>query len=418
MRKIFILFSFILFSINFSKAQTHQNINIIAGEEGFANIAQQIKDYVTIKIIEKYVKNVNGQDEDKNILNKYFEKNTIENPFNYSDFADILDDNNFSNTRKSFGDKINSIKIKDFNREGFADRMIENINSELTESQKTACEFSYLKKELISEINSHINTVITYVFESGNSSNSSSVSNSDDQASEQTDNNQGDVAEKPSFFSFSNFNLFTLLGILLPLILFIILFNNKDIFYKKNELPKIDAEEIKQTTTSNQSVYNTTQMTMYDFEGLLNKSKVFLDFKEALEKIQKQSPVNTQQPFSSSNQTYIKDSVIDPIPSDVFFMKNPVENYFPDKFKSSTKENTIYKFFLKANKNEAEFEIHTQGVKIDEIISMVETLIKSGCNENNNPTNNTTNIKTINKGIVSLEGEKWVIKQKALISYE
>jgi hypothetical protein len=99
-------------------------------------------------------------------------------------------------------------------------------------------------------------------------------------------------------------------------------------------------------------------------------------------------------------------------------MKYPVENSFSNNHKSLTKENTIYKFFLKANKSEADFEIHTDGVKIDEILSMAEQTIKRGCDEDNNPSNSTKNIKTITKGIVSLEGDKWVIKRKALIRYE
>ena len=49
---------------------------------------------------------------------------------------------------------------------------------------------------------------------------------------------------------------------------------------------------------------------------------------------------------------------------------------------------------------------------------MVEKNIKPACDEENNPSNNTRNIKTINRGIVSLERDKWVIKRKALIRYE
>ena len=49
---------------------------------------------------------------------------------------------------------------------------------------------------------------------------------------------------------------------------------------------------------------------------------------------------------------------------------------------------------------------------------MVEKAIKSGCEENNNPTNNTKNIRTLKAGLVTLEGDKWVIKRKAMIKYE
>ena len=138
----------------------------------------------------------------------------------------------------------------------------------------------------------------------------------------------------------------------------------------------------------------------------------------ALENLRKQSPVNTHQPIELINQVSNQTTISSSNNSNIFYMKFPVENYFSDNYKSLTKENTIYKFFLKPNKNEAEYEIHTEGVKIGEIISMVERTIKTGCDEDNNPSNNTRSIKTINKGIASLEGDKWIIKRKALIRYE
>ena len=160
------------------------------------------------------------------------------------------------------------------------------------------------------------------------------------------------------------------------------------------------------------------KMTNPEFENFLNNSSAFREFHKAITDLQKQSSVIPQHPIVSVNQASNQAPIPTSNTSNVFYMKFPVENYFSDNYKSLTKENTIYRFYPKPNKSEAEYEIHTEGVKIDEIISMVERTIKTGCDEENNPSNNTRNIKTINKGIVSLEGDKWVIKRKALIRYE
>ena len=97
MRKIILLFSFILVSINFSTAQVCEKVDCAA-----------IKNYVTIKIIEESVKT----DPNEKVLKDSFKKNTIESPLNYSEFAIVLSTNNFSQTREKLGDVINSIDIK------------------------------------------------------------------------------------------------------------------------------------------------------------------------------------------------------------------------------------------------------------------------------------------------------------------
>jgi hypothetical protein len=401
MRKIIILFSFILFSINFSTAQVCDKIN-----------CEDVKNFINVKIIEETVKtypNVKS-------LEEYFKKNTLATPLNYSEFASILNSNNFSETRVKLGDVINSIKIKpEYTKEEFASKIMEEVASKLSEKQKTACNFGSLKIKLINDIDTYLDEKITDTFvEDG----TSTGQDSSDVVFKQTDSNQSVVVEKPSFFSFSNLNLFTLLGILLPLILFFILFKNTNELYAKNERRKKDIEEIKQTPISNQSAYNRTQMSMSEFEILLSNSKVFREFHEAVENIQKQSPVNVQQPIVSINQASNQAPISSSNNSNVFYIKSPVENYFSANYSSPTKENTLYRFFPKPNKNEAEYEIHTEGGRIDDIISMVEKNIKPACDEENNPSNNTRNIKILKKGLVSLEGDKWIIKQKALIRYE
>lgn len=401
MRKIIILFSFFLFSINFSTAQVCDKVDCDA-----------IKNYITIKIIEERVKN----DPNEKALKDSFKKNTIESPLSYSEFAIVLSSNNFLQTKEKLGDVINSINIEsDYSKEEFATKILEVVASKLSDKQKQICNFDNLKGKLIGEINTYLDEKITT---SVVEDETNTGQDSDDAIEDQNDSNQDKIEEKPGFFSFSNFNFFTLISMLIPLILFFILWIRIASLNEKNERRKEEIKNIQNLSFSSQRESNTCHISKTEFENLLNNSRAFGDFHKALENLQKQSSVTPQQPILSVNQASNQASIPTSYTSNVFYIKSPVENYFSDNYRSPTKENTLYRFFPKSNKNEAEYEIHTEGGRIDEIISMVERNIKPACDEENNPTNNTRNIKILKKGLVSLEGDKWVIKRKALIRYE
>jgi hypothetical protein len=104
--------------------------------------------------------------------------------------------------------------------------------------------------------------------------------------------------------------------------------------------------------------------------------------------------------------------------SDVFYMAGPVNNYFPNSAKSFTKDNTVYRFKLSANRQDAEFELHTSGAPINEIVQLAESYIKAACDEENLPSYPVKNIITKKAGQAILDGDKWIIKSKALIRYE
>lgn len=104
--------------------------------------------------------------------------------------------------------------------------------------------------------------------------------------------------------------------------------------------------------------------------------------------------------------------------ADVFYMAGPVNNYFPNSAKSFTKDNTVYRFKVSPNKQDAEFELHTSGAPINEIVQLAESYIKAACDEENLPSYPVKNIITKKAGQAILEGDKWIIKSKALIRYE
>jgi len=163
-----------------------------------------------------------------------------------------------------------------------------------------------------------------------------------------------------------------------------------------------------------------------EVEKILVDSKVLMELKTAIGKLQQQvaqlegRKVKAVEPVRGKPVMAAAISAASSAPAlaDVFYMAGPVNNYFPNSAKSLSKDNTVYRFKLSANRQEAEYELHTQGAPIMEIVQLAESYIKAACDEENLPGNPVKNILTKRSGQAILEGDKWVIKRKALIRYE
>jgi hypothetical protein len=159
-----------------------------------------------------------------------------------------------------------------------------------------------------------------------------------------------------------------------------------------------------------------------ELEKALGDSKVLIELTAAVSKLQQQVSQLEGKKMRAVEPVRGKSLAVSlaaaPPVTDVFYMAGPVSNYFPNSAKSLTKDNTVYRFKLSANQQEAEYELHTQGAPIMEIVQLAESYIKAACDEENLPGNPVKNILTKRPGHAILEGDKWVIKRKALIRYE
>ena len=191
----------------------------------------------------------------------------------------------------------------------------------------------------------------------------------------------------------------------------------------------------KKTTTSNsisdkdfyEAPLKKSQPQKSEIDKFIDNNDAIKGFQEAIFDLQKRvSDLERMQGKPAAAQGALSASVISssitakqsPPSGETFYMSGPVNNYFPLSVKSLTKENTVYKFIIKGNKQEAEYELHTSGAPIKEILGLRESYIKPACDEENLATYNVKNIVTVNPGIAMLEGDKWIIKTKALIRYE
>jgi hypothetical protein len=422
MHKLAIILSFLFLFANITKADKCEQIN-----------CNQIKDYINAKLIQGCIEKIAEKDKKEktnyDVFKSKLESNTIEKPLSYTDLSKLLNDNNFKSVSSKIGEKINAVNFSIENIENndtIAEKIFHSVAIKLTAAQKAGIkDYDKLKADLILQIKTYINT---RVLPESNASieKAEDLPNTQQEQTEVTSENSEAKTIKEYSSSWLNTILYPGIIPLVFLIIIFLLLNSKinELKMKYRNL-KSENENYKMSsrTNSNQNQNNFQQnvtISKSEFEKYLGNSERFESFKNELEKLKNQIAI-IEKPKSTNNQ-YQNESNVQITPTnlsnDIFYMKYPVANSFSNNHKSNTKENTIYKFRIKSNKTEADFEIHTEGVKIEEIISMVEKAIKSGCEENNIPTNSTKNIRTIKSGLVTLEGDKWVIKQKAMIKYE
>jgi hypothetical protein len=102
----------------------------------------------------------------------------------------------------------------------------------------------------------------------------------------------------------------------------------------------------------------------------------------------------------------------------VFYMAFPINNYFLDKGKSLSRDNMVYRFKVNGDGNEATFSVTVAGPQLPDIMKRVETFLRPACQEDNLPGSMVKAIQTREPGVAVLQGDKWLIKTKAVIRYE
>lgn len=222
------------------------------------------------------------------------------------------------------------------------------------------------------------------------------------------------------FFSFSHLNFWNLLTLLLVIgVLIFCLIQISNIHDRIDRRKKIADDD----TTPNKFPQHDSfskNVNKSDVERFIQNSDKISELNDAISKLQNRISILE---YSSAvpNQVIQKQQpteVYQTNADEVFYMMKPVDDYFPNSNKSYQKNDTVYKFTVKSNKTEALFEIHTGGAPVNDIAKRNEAYIKPACEEENMPGSPVNTIITKRKGVASLEGDKWIIKSKAVIRYE
>lgn len=376
--------------------------------------AAQIKNYIQTSLITSKLKSEVKQKSDADNVIKVIVSNAINSPILYDTLSRALVANHFEGTKSKMLDPINAINIKsDLSIQDFLKSYFDSLNLVLNIEQKKQLNFESERIRLQDEV------IKSFISDKTTAQVQPQTLNEESQ--EETIPN----TESKGFFSFSNFNFFTALPILLlALLLGYIINKMKEINNKNKELDgRIDRRVKKENSGTNSyghSNQNNLSNNINDKQitNAINKSDFISELNNSISILKKKvsdMEGNSTTILQNNNSVQV---TTDNLKEDVFYMMKPVDNYFLDSNKSISKAETAYKFTLHKNRIEADFEIHTTGLDVKEMIRRSESYLKSGCNEENISNANSSNVITKTKGLVALQDGKWIIKNKAFIRYE
>lgn len=123
---------------------------------------------------------------------------------------------------------------------------------------------------------------------------------------------------------------------------------------------------------------------------------------------------------SNGTWKYEEQSENKPSSSNVVYLMAPSnDGTFNRKYETNKFVDTesVYKFeSVSANKNEAQFSMDERA--FSRALNMPDTYIDPVCESVNAFSHDYTSIKTLKKGVATINDSKWVVKQKAQIQYE
>jgi hypothetical protein len=246
-----------------------------------------------------------------------------------------------------------------------------------------------------------------------NVSDDNSANQIESEIQNETENNEKE------FYSFSHlnfWNLLTLIFIIGVLVFFLIQISKINDRINRRKITDVE------NTTNRFTQYDLSpkNVNKSDVERFIQNSDKISELNDAISQLQNRVSI-LESSSTAANQVIHKQQtpeLYQTSADEVFYMMKPVDDYFPNSNKSYHKNDTVYKLTVKSNKTEALFEIHTGGAPVNDIAKRNEAYIKPACEEENMPGSTVYNIITKRKGVASLEGDKWVIKSKAVIRYE
>lgn len=224
-------------------------------------------------------------------------------------------------------------------------------------------------------------------------------------------------AQRSGFFD--GFNGWILISYILLLVFFFYLFRLVMSALDRVEKRKREIENLRESIEFLGGKSGSSGFTASDIDRKIKSSDKIADLENEIRALKdKLNQMNSG--LSSTNENTIQSRPVEiaPANNDVFYMSSPNNNYFPNTAKSSSKDNTVYIFYLTPSKNEAHYEVHTTGASAVEIAKRRENYIKPACDEENMPTLSTKSIITKKRGLAKLDGDKWVILSKAVVRYE
>lgn len=183
-------------------------------------------------------------------------------------------------------------------------------------------------------------------------------------------------------------------------------------YHKKNKILINEIEIIKKTnqTSINQTHYEKTKV------ELIKKENEIIDLKNKISRLLER---NVSEDFLEIDEKIELNSLSEN--KITLYFRSPIsDGSFSNDHQSNTVEyaNTMFKFELEKNRNIAQFEFFGDKNVLDHAINFSELNIQKVCNYQNSKDDFKTQIITIEPGVAELQGDKWIVKQKAKIKFD
>ena len=389
----------------------------------------KIKTYINYKIINSYLNQAINQEPYTSFKSAYSDNKSIliKNPIQQSgsdnELLSLLNQK-FQIFHLDDVVKISNINLEELSKKSNEDAVnemtkiiIEKINSHNNPNIKIE-KIDQIKKDALTEYNNMSNGSSQNLEEADRQKPENDKKESPPIAAtvntniENTKNNEQNMAshEQAEFFSMNGLNLWNLISLLISIsTLFIVSLT------RNNRKKSTNAQEAPKVPEKIHSITHVNPMSAVEFERYLTNSPIISNISEYIH-LQKINPERPQAEEKKELQPIADNS----FNTNVFYLVKPInETYFSKTNMKYAKSGMVYKFTIKNdNQNEATFEVISDGEDPNDIATRNQDTIKPACDEENIPGRIVRKIITLKLGHVSLEGDKWIIKTKALIKYE
>ena len=420
MYKFFTLLTVILFtslSLNAqnSKEEYDKAVDYCACKIAYAYTNQ----YISNGKAESYNQNEFNKEKKafENIIKNKLENCKIEEHIAFDDLNILLSNNNF----KGFADKLKGaveeskkVNIDSLNKQ----QAINNILNGFYDNEdfnKIVLKYSAVK-ELKSSLETDLNSFKEQTSFENNETINTAESITTNKINHSNSNiNREDTNQSESTF-FPNWLLFVLI-----LLAFIILFIYNNLSNRKlNEridrrLSKSEYEQSNIQINPSNSRNKSNSHFERDIRDIYQKIS---DLNIAMEGLQNS---NSNSSVSSIHKTSQVKNISQPKPKETqkfVFAKTPIEDKVFNAFDVTDDEDgKFYKFLLKEN-NQAEFEFFNTENSAKRALNAPDSFLYPACEETEPLNQNANKIITIKPGIAIKQENKWIVKEKAQITYE
>lgn len=357
----------------------------------------------------------------ENIIKNKLEDCKVDTHIAFDDLNNLLSNNSF----KGFSDKLNSavrevkkVNIDSINKQQAINHILNGFYKNEGFS-KIVLKYSAVK-ELKSSLETDLNNTLNGFEEQTSFKNNETINTAESNTVNDVNYSNSNMIRENTNQSESTFFPNWLLFVLI-LLAFIFLFIYNHLSNRKlndridRRLSKSEYEQHKIRPNPNNSRNKSNSHIERDIRDIYQKIS---DLNIAIERLQNSNTISST---SSIHKTRHVKNISQPKPKEtqkIVFAKTPIEDkVFNASDVTENKDGKFYKFLLKEN-SQAEFEFFNTENSAKRALNAPDSFLYPACEETEPLNQNANKIITIKPGIAIKQENKWIVKEKAQITYE